>query len=204
VRKKLTMEKFDYIQKSQKSRNTKASTTSQLKSLKKTIIENLDTNDTPYLTRIRPSYTALLNRYDWDAFVTLEFPGPVGRETAVRMAVGYLNKIRRTYPRMKFAGIIHVVHPEKEKPHLHILLISDHSYPDTLLTVPESELERLWPYQRVSGDRTRGCTFHNSSTVSKKTMTNYVAKGKNMPGVDEWDIYAYRLNLLQKFSRTAS
>ena len=169
------MGKFKYNQKSQN-----ANTTNNLKISKLKNPEQPNTDDIPYPTRIKESYSEFLNRYNWDAFVTLEYPKPVGRETAVKMALGFLHEIRRSYSQLKFAGILHIVHPEKEKPHIHILLISDHKYPINLLTVHESEVERLWPYQYVSGVRSRGCTFHNSFTVSVLFQTDQEKKGVSL------------------------
>lgn len=164
--------------------------------------------------RIRDACFNWFLEWDWDLFLTIAYGyyKNIPNQTAVRATVKFLNWMRRSYKKARFAGIIQFVHIEAT-PHTHTLLVSDPRYPKTLgtyfngygeLTNMAQKLRSPIALSGLRFPRNKGVTGKMTRGWGNETICGYVTSPRNMDlsNMNKSDIYAYRPNLLESLKRS--
>jgi hypothetical protein len=143
---------------------------------------------------IRKLYKDFLSNWDWDLHITLTFRRVFPYDVALGEARRYLWRVKRRCRKARFGGIILLADPHRFGPHLHILLVSDPSYPKTLLDFPADWLELLW---------TRRIRITTRRQWSNETISGYPVSHKNIRHFDSdnYRMEFYRLGLLSRLRR---
>ena len=139
-------------------------------------------------------YRDFLNQWEWQLHITLSFRRPVHTGRALSQARGYLNKLKRDQPKLKFAGAI-LSTKGQSRCHIHILLLCDTRYPVNLKTLSIFTIKENWHRGTMN--------ISDNSQWSNETITNYLTKKKNLnlSDPDSYDIDFYRPGIMRQLQR---
>ena len=163
-----------------------------------------DQNIPIYHYRVRKDFKKLLFNWNWELFITLSFIHKVTFGTAIKETKTWLKHSRQILEKIRYAGIIQVVHYLGDNPHIHVLLTSDPAYPRTLkdldwvdeLKSPINLMESSWDLSKIG-------TCKIIPVYDNAGVCRYLARPKNFItwDSDRWDFHCYRPNLLKKLCK---
>jgi hypothetical protein len=146
----------------------------------------------PLYYDVRQGYVELFGRYDWDFHVVLTFDNIISISKAIKkVKKDYLKKLKMRHSDIMFGALFIVTISQDRIPHVHMLLVSDHSFIRSLQSIKKRELKDLWPMiSKVTTNK----------EWNKEQIAWYFTKSKNMPlhDGDKWGIGYYRKNLLNR------
>ena len=153
---------------------------------------------------IRGGYYELLDRWDWEAHITISFSYNVTAGTAFKHCKRFLKEVGKTkFKRIRFAGILIYSNGVGDGGHVHILVVSDRQYPLTFTAVD-------WDSLRSPVKRAEACwrdNFYGSCKITKgwsnEIICRYVSNSSNIAlwDTDRWEIGCYRPALLMKLRK---
>jgi hypothetical protein len=153
------------------------------------------------MNKIRQAYRYYFRDWPWEIHITLQLSYYVPFGTANKLAKLWIRSQRHRFKHLRFAGFILLSNRHYEKPHIHILLTSDQTYPRTLSTLQAVRLKLI-----ESSWNKGSCKITTFRDWDNNKITNYLTKEKNISlhNPDNWDIYSIRPTLLLRLKRGPS